>query len=434
MAKRPWLAVLAAPIVLFVASCASAPPPETTTTTTSVPDPTAERDAALRARDAASAVEADVFFPEDWGKASSAFDAGEQASGSDNEAAIASFRTAASSFEDLAARAAPLYLDKQRAAADEAKARAEASRKNAFDLEAPDSFPEDWKAVEGGFVSARGDYDTGVKGSDPEALKRSAGSFGVAADGYDELAARASGPFVEKRRVALLKARSDAVAAGIQDLSPDRLAVADGVAELAASAAASGSIDSALQYYDDAMDRYLALAAASRAAGIQEEIDRRDLAQYDKGNYDTAATKLTQSVASFDSGASKDARSAAEESQLRFKLALDKGRELYASGKGKAAESQREEARKLKAQVAVKADYDAAAATYDAAQTAFKAGDFETAADKYVEAEQLFAAARETAAQKRAAAEQAMNKADSKLADSERAAAAADVILEGGAQ
>ncbi len=309
-----------------------------------------------------------------------------------------------------------------------AKARAEKSRKQAFDVEAPAYFPDDWKTSEAAYRSAREKQPEETA----EAYRDATASYAAVADGYDALAGRALPLYAEARRSEVVAARAAAIAAGIEEASPERLAVADTVARKAQASFDAADYYPAAAAAMEARDRYLALAPGAKAYVVKSEIDRRDFAGSDPGNYSIAGRKLGEALSAYDAGNQAASRDAGEEALLRYNLALKKGRELYASGKGAGASAERKAALALKANVAVKAGFDQASAAFAEADAAFQAEQYEDAADLYAESAGLFAVVRTTAADKRSAAEAAIAEAARRVSESERNALAADAVLEGG--
>jgi len=311
-----------------------------------------------------------------------------------------------------------------------AVARAEKSRKQAFDLEVPDTFAEDWKKAETLFMTGREKAQVKTQLSYTEAAK----AYNDAADAYDTLALKALPLYAEARRQEIIKARADAVKAGADQLLPEQLAAADRVADRAQAEFDTGNYYTAATTAQEARSRYIILKTGLDAYTVQQEIDRRDFAKYDAGNYSLAQQKLQTSQEAYDAGDIASAQNNAEEALLRFRLALNKGREMNASGRGQAALAERQAAQDLKANVAVRSDFERAQAVYADADQAFKAEKYDEAADLYAEAEALFADVKNTAAEKRARALEAMQAAQQKISATEDAAKKADTVLEGGSR
>lgn len=313
---------------------------------------------------------------------------------------------------------------------DAAAAAAAASRKQAFDVGVPTFFPPDWQAAEALYLKARDAAAVATKTSQTAARD----GYRAAAAAYDAAAQRALPLFAENRRSEIELARKNAVDRGLADLSPERLAAADAKVDAALTLFREASFYPADAAAVEARDRYNALSVGADAYALRREIDQRNLAKYDAGNYQLAVQALAKGEASYDSGDIAAARDGGDEAFLRFKLALAKGRELYSVDRGKAAEQEQLAARELKAHVAVKADYEAAAALRAQADRAFNSADYDQAAALYLQAENGFAQARAAAAVKRSAAEGALREAEARIEAARQRAAEADIVIEGGAE
>lgn len=439
-------AFVAAPVILFAFSCASAPkpsapepapsaqqapeptpPPPAAQEAPVIPAPDDQKAAAEKARAEASAYDAEASLPADWKAASDDFAAGDAAYGKDNAASRAAYEKATADFTALAGKAKPLFLDRLA----KERGRTETARKQAFDLEAQASLPADWKDADGSFLAAK-DAVAAAEGGKIESYSVGLKAYTVAADKFEALVQKALPIFAEARRTEISKARADAVAAGASELAPDRLEAAD---QIVSDAIAKYDAQDYYAAYDSAVaarDRYLTLATGVRAYKVKQDIDGRNFAGYDRANYDQASKRLDAALVAYDGGDLKVARDASEESYLRFKLALAKGQELYAGERGAAAAEKKATATGLKAQVAVKADYDAAQTVLTEADTAFKAKKWDDAASLYQDAEAKFADVADVAARKRAAAEKAIEDASTRMEASVRTAKEADALIEGG--
>jgi hypothetical protein len=512
---RAWYVL---PLILFAISCASTPPkpaepapaapepekpPVVEAPAPQIPLPEAAKAAAEKARAEAASYGAEEAFPGEWKAAADFFASGEKAYGTDNAASKASFEAAAKAFEDLAAKAKPLYLDKlagakasaerERAKAVDltaqtlypeewasaeshfsnaekaygvdkdasrisyeaaarafkalsekakaslsekiaaAKGNAEKRRKYAFDFNAPTALPADWKAAEALLAKGK-DRLSAAEGGALPAYPEALAVYQSAFSAYDDLVRRAVPLFAAERRSELDKSRADAVAAKADALVPSRFAAADAASTEVSSLYARGEHYQAFDAWKSARERYIALSTGSRANDVKTEIERRNFVPYDPGNYERAGERLQASLNAYDQGKIETSRTAAEESHLRYRLALAKGFELYAVDRGKAAEAQRVAAFELKAHVAVKAAYEAGVAVKSEADGLFKAGKHQDAADRYAEAEKQLSAVRQTAAEKRKAAEDAIKEAEKRMQESEKTARDADAVLEGGAR
>jgi hypothetical protein len=174
--------------VLLIISCATKPPAPGQ-------DLLDELNAAMAraqsGREAAVAVQAQDYFPDEWDKAESDNNAGKNADKGTVEGVkqgIALFTSAAEGYEAIAGNAAPLFAKDQEEAdkaLQAAMAREDKSRKDAEDSHAPDYFPDDW-------AKAETEHQSGVDAKkDTIAEKKSAAAiYNSAADNYDAIAGK----------------------------------------------------------------------------------------------------------------------------------------------------------------------------------------------------------------------------------------------------
>jgi len=146
---------------------------------------------AQNGREAATAVQAQVYFPDEWNKAETDNNAGKNANKSTVEGVkqgIELFTSAAEGYEAIAAGAGPLFAKEQadaNSALQAAMAKAEKSRKDAQDNQAPNYFPDDW-----GNAEAIRQNGLDAKKNSIEEMKAAAEVFLSAADSYDAIAGK----------------------------------------------------------------------------------------------------------------------------------------------------------------------------------------------------------------------------------------------------
>jgi hypothetical protein len=209
---------------------------------------------------------------------------------------------------------------------------------------------------------------------------------------------------------------------------------------------ADDTFDQALGQYEGE-DYYTAAASARLAVGLYnaqktgmdayntwQEIVSRDFSKYDADNFYRAEEIGRSALDDYDDLEAESARTGAEDALLRFKLALQTGWQFYALEQRAAAGAERQAALDFKANVAVQADYDRAAAPYNQAEGYFRAEQYSDAAPLYVESLPLFAHARQIAEDKRLLAGEAIRTAEERTAESAAVVQDAEKILGGGTQ
>ncbi|MDR0524792.1 MAG: hypothetical protein LBG90_02855, partial [Spirochaetaceae bacterium] len=146
---------------------------------------------AAKSRQTAQDAQAPVYFPNDWKNAEAKNQAGQSAKKTtpdEIKAATALYTQAADAYDDLAGKSrTQLAQDRENAdkALEAAMARAEQSRKNAQEAQAPVYFPNDWKNAE-----AKNQAGQNAKKSTPEEIKAATALYTQAADAYDSMTAK----------------------------------------------------------------------------------------------------------------------------------------------------------------------------------------------------------------------------------------------------
>jgi hypothetical protein len=316
--------------------------------------------------------------------------------------------------------------------------RAETSRKQAQDIDAPGYFPPDWDAAEGQYASAA---EARNAGEAQEAIAL----YEAAAAAYDALARQSVPLYYRELSATIVQARDEAIDAGIRDISPDRLEAADlrvdeALERYRAGGAADSDAAAAENYYAsaaaafDALDRYKALSLGVRAYGLREEIGERGFADYDAEDYQLAEDSLDGAIAAYDDGDTDGAGAGAEEAFLRYSLVMGEGWLSIVGDMKQSAEAERRKALDAKADVAVKQEFGDADGLYSRAAAAYDAQDYAAASELFSRSLPLFAAAANSAEQKRLSAQEAIQAAEARIGQSEETAREAEIVLQGGAQ
>jgi len=189
--RTPRLFALAAIFFLLMISCASKPKPPAGPDQALLDELNAAMARAQSGRVKAMAVKAQVYFPDEWSKAEADNNAGRNA-GKDTadgvRLAIASFNSAADGYEAIAGKAALIFAKEQEeanSALKAAMARAEKSRKDAQDSQAPKYFPDEWAGAE-----AERQNGLDAQKETLEEIKAAVVIFNSAADSYDAIAGK----------------------------------------------------------------------------------------------------------------------------------------------------------------------------------------------------------------------------------------------------
>jgi hypothetical protein len=310
-----------------------------------------------------------------------------------------------------------------------AKAKAEESRSWAEYVNGESYFPLEWGFAEDRYTTAAGRVDPPEDKA--EAYSRVAEWRGIAA-AYDDIFNRSAGQFAGEQQKVLAAAREAALNAGAGELVPDRLAQADALSASAQEKFQNGDLTGSVRTGKEARDRYRVLQTIAEAHARQEEADANDFFSRDPDNYMLAADAGNSAVELYDAGEIAKAQDSADESLARFNQVVKNGWLTLVEEKAELAREWRDASQEVKANVAVRSDYDSAERVYNQAHVALRAEDYTGAAELFEQSGQLFMSAHNNAVEKRQRAEEALRQAEQKLQESEEKAQNAEAIIGGG--
>ena len=246
---------------------------------------------------------------------------------------------------------------------------------------------------------------------------------------YNEIYFKSFPDFIGEQQDRLAEAREKAVEAGAEELVPDRLALADGYTDNARKKYENGDLFGSLAEGKEAWDRYGILEILALAHAKQAEADEYDFFSVDPDNYMLAAEAGNGAVDLFDEGKLVESRAEAEKALAGFNLVINNAFTSIVEEKASVARDDRDVARAVKADVAVKSDFAAAENVFNQAHTALRAERYAEASALFEKSSELFINAHDKALEKRGVAEEALRRSEAKLAESEeRAQYAEDVI------
>jgi len=313
-------------------------------------------------------------------------------------------------------------------------AKAQGLKKQAFDRGLADVLPDDYAAANAALAGGKEAYDA----KDGPAAKD---KLTTAVRLFTDLNEKGLVELTSIRKKNADDMRKSAVAAGAETAAADRLAPGDAALAAAATASDAKDYEAAIASYERARALYELAYKRSVARGLRERIETSDYAAWDQGNYAKAEERYAAEEALFaslgdqaaspatDPKALSQGIDALDEAVLRYNLVIQKGREGGATARKDKADAVKLQSEEIKAQVAVKAEYDAALALYKEAQYAMAAGEYEDAAARFDEAAAAFEKAYALASEKRAKAEAAMKAAEEAAAESLRKAQDADSAM-----
>jgi len=280
-------------------------------------------------------------------------------------------------------------------APDALKAKATELRKKAFDLGLKEILADDYAAADKAYALGSEKYGKDNAAS-AAAYEDAAARFGkVIEDGLPLLASSER----DKARAAEAAAFGKGAASYYYedcDAASSALAEAEAIEK-------AGEYEKAVDAYRAVATRFAALGAMCDASAARDRIVERDFAKWDTSNWTIAEGKLASAGDLLGSDA-KASLTAADEAILRYKLVMQNGLSYYMADRKGLSESERERAAGIKSEVAVKDDFEAAAALYASAEEKRAAEDFEAASELYSRSAQAFTAAYDRAKAKMNAA------------------------------
>src|SRR5574344_2197109 len=223
-------------------------------------------------------------------------------------------------------------------------------------------------------------------------------------------------------------ARQEAVAASAPNLYADSYsAVEKQFDQLKKDCAANPSTDYSAQI-KDVTSRYKALADAAKAQALKKRIDELDLSSYDKQSYDDGEAALAEYAKLDSSAAGSEELAQADKAYNSYLTVLTKAFKALAGNERKAALEAKKNADSVKAGVAKKDEYTAAADTFKKADSSFVTQDIEGAYKGYQESKTSFAALYDSVSKARAAAQEAIDNAKKAAESTKSYASEADTI------
>jgi hypothetical protein len=260
------------------------------------------------------------------------------------------------------------------------------------------------------------------------------------AETYEGIFERALPQYAEKRVREVKEAREEAVSMGAVVYSPERFNTADDIADEAQNLYRDeGDVYGAKDLASLAESGYRALARIAEARSEASEIEFYHFEDIDPDQFEEAGRILEDANRIFDEGLGArevngplTAGQTAERSLVIYHDILNRGMRSYADERRLAAEAERRSAETVKANVAVRADFENAVKVFDLGQRAYGQEQYRDAANLYFQAEFSFAAAAGAAEEKRARAEAAIRRAEEVTAASEEVARSAENLVNEG--
>jgi hypothetical protein len=300
------------------------------------------------------------------------------------------------------AKAAPAV-----AAPDALRAQAAEARKKAFDLGLKDALPDDYAVAEKAYSEGMAAYGVGNAAS--------GASFSDAAAKFDDVVKRGLPMLVASEKERASRFRQTADKKGAAELFARLLSAADADFAKSESSESAGEYENALAGYRVCVAEYDVLYKLCDASSARSLLVSRDLAKWDPSNWSLAENKFESAKSMFGQDILGSADSVGE-AILRYGIVKETAYGYYSADRKKASDAERERAVGIKSDVAVKDEYEAAAALYRKAQADDAAKDYEASSAEYDGAASAFAQAYAHAKEKMDAANGELSSLDSAFA------------------
>jgi hypothetical protein len=310
-----------------------------------------------------------------------------------------------------------------------AKEETEQARKRVLDIGGDEAFPEDWLNAETMYQNA----GNGTRETRKD-VENALAQYKNALDAYNALFQKGLPDYVAARTQELRNARQEALEAGIENLAPDYLDLADKSVEEAGRQYENGDYYAASDTAHNALLLYRAIKTGVEAYNKRQKIIDNDLAHYDQENFDSIDVLALNALEVYARRNGKDALDKAEDVLNRYTVCLNTAWKACATEYGAFAATEKQNARNAKADVAVRSNFQEADMVYNQGVAAFKTNKFEDAVTAYDQAKTLFMNAGAMAVEKREAADAAIRVAEEKTKESDSIARNAALILEGDSQ
>lgn len=312
------------------------------------------------------------------------------------------------------------YIASAQTPADEpgsAAVKMEESRTQAAEFEGAAYFPGEWEAAEAKYAEA------GTAKS-PDAYK-------AATDAFDAVFRLTIPLYAQAREDEIMELRNTLTAAGIKKVLQDYLGQADKAALETLDQYEAKDYIAAKESSVKAISLYQSLTSIYAAWLIRGEIEANGFDVFDPDNFKSAGEVYEKAAEAYKGEDLAAARENADEAMQRYNLVISTAWAGYAQQHSTKAVAERQAALDLKANITLKEFFTEADSIYQAAADLFDSGNYEEAAEQFINAETLFIVAGKRAAEKRQNASEQIKKANEKIKDSEEKIKQAEAAVKG---
>jgi hypothetical protein len=308
---------------------------------------------------------------------------------------------------------------------DKLLAQAKELKKKAFDLKLFEVLPDDYKAADALLADGQKAYDD----KKAEDAKKSLDS---AVSAYTDLISRGVVEIANSKRKEAEDMKASAAKTGADSSQTERFGAGDEAFKAADDLLSASKAEDSIPGFEKSRQCYELALKRADATELRQNIEDKGYAQWDTGNFQLADAKYKAEEGFWASGKEADLASgidALDEALLRFNLVVQKGKETAVMAVKQKTDEAKQRSDEIKANVAAKAEYEAAIGLYQDGEEQLKQKFYDDASGAFERSGAGFDEAYKAAAEKREKAQAAMKSADEATAESLRKAEEADPLL-----
>lgn len=303
--------------------------------------------------------------------------------------------------------------DTTRQALAAAQEKVESLRKLTLDFAGPTYYPAECDSAGSHYTQAQA-----LKPTTVEDYKKAIEQYTTLAGEYQALNEKVLPRYVEERKTALQSARNKAVQAGAEDALPEQVGTADETVTEGMKLWDAQEYYAAADAFDDAQNRYGLLETEAACHGLRTEIATYNLSTYDPDTFAAAEQGMQRALSAYTAKDIPAAQSAATEALSQYQLVAATGWEALALERRQRANAERTKALDIKANIAMKNDYEAANGVYSQGDSALSDRDFKRAVECFTPAETMFTVVYKTTTEKRQTAAKTIQAAEKQIVES----------------
>ena len=309
-----------------------------------------------------------------------------------------------------------------------AESRAVAARKLVSDFDGDTLMPDEWKTADSLFTDAERRKNT----SNQQEISGSMARFIAAAEAFEGMSSGIYEKYHDAKESELIAARIAALEAGAEEYTPELLAEADGTVAVAMEKYEARDYYAAKDATTEALSMYQLLKSGLDVYEVRQTISDRGFEVYDPDAIAAADKTLLSAIPDYSERNLSGAQDKVDAALLGYNKVLQIAWESYAADAAAGAAAERQSAIEMRANIAMRQEFNTANDIYNRANTAFSERRFEAAARDFDDCINRFEVIKYLTHVKRITAEEALDRANQKVAESDEAAKSAEIVLEGG--